>query len=226
MESGDSILSLSLGTAAEPSGLIWVKPRSSFWPMDGREPEATWAPYVTWENRFDVMGIDRFPVAHPLPAIVNRVSEIASDRQLNQRAIILLDISSVGPAPLRAFQSRGMYPAAIDLTNAGGESSTHAAQHVPLRDVIGAAQAVLQTARLRVASGLELAETLVSDLQAFDPKPIARNADLGGGRNADLVLALAVALWWGDRLTWDDDIQDRMTSADQRIDEPDITSGY
>ncbi len=48
--------------------------------------------------------------------------------------------------------------------------------------------------------------TLVSDLQAFDPKPVARNSDLRGGRNADLVLALAVALWWGDRLTWNDDV--------------------
>ncbi len=63
---------------------------------------------------------------------------------------------------------------------------------------------VLQTARLKVASELELAETLVADLTAFDPKPVARNMDLRGGRNADLVFALAVALWWGDQLTWGD----------------------
>ena len=56
---------------------------------------------------------------------------------------------------------------------------------------------------------MELAETLVSDLQAFDPKPIERNPDLRGGRNADLVLALAVALWWADDLTWNDDDTDR-----------------
>ncbi len=63
---------------------------------------------------------------------------------------------------------------------------------------------VLQTARLKVASGLDLAETLVADLTAFDSKPVARNMDLRGGRNADLVFALAVALWWGDGLTWGD----------------------
>ncbi len=45
---------------------------------------------------------------------------------------------------------------------------------------------------------------LVADLQAFDPKPVARNMDLRGGRNADLVFALAVAIWWGDDLTWGD----------------------
>jgi len=57
-----------------------------------------------------------------------------------------------------------------------------------------------------VAHALELAETLVSDLQAFDPKPIERNSNLRGGRNADLVLALAIALWRGDKLTWNDDV--------------------
>ncbi len=200
MESGDSIISLSLGTVAEPSGLVVVKPWSSLYPPDGRAPAAGVG------TQFDVIEIDRFPVGRPLPVIVNRVSEIASDRRLNQRAIILLDISSVGAAPLRAFQSRGMYPAAIDLTNAAAEGYVNDAQRAPLRDVIGTAQVVLQTARLTVAKGLDLAETLVSDLQAFNPKPIARNLDLRGGRNADLVLALAVALWWGDRLRWDDDM--------------------
>lgn len=67
---------------------------------------------------------------------------------------------------------------------------------MPLRDVIGAAQVVLQTGRLKVASVLNLADTLVTDLQAFDPKPVARGLDLSGGRNADLVFALAVALRW------------------------------
>ncbi len=56
---------------------------------------------------------------------------------------------------------------------------------------------------------MELAETLVSDLQAFDPKPIERNSNLRGGRNAGLVLALAITLWWGDKLTWNDDVERR-----------------
>ena len=200
MNSYDSIISLSLGTVAEPSGLVVVKPWSSKYPPAGRLPEAEVGTY------FDVVEIERFPAGRPLPAIINRISEIASDKRVSRESIILLDISSVGTAPLRAFQTRGMYPAAIDLTNANAEGYVNDAQCAPLRDVIGTAQVVLQTARLTVAKGLDLAETLVSDLQAFNPKPIARNPDLRGGRNADLVLALAVALWWGDRLRWDDDM--------------------
>lgn len=208
MNSYDSMISLSLGTAAEPSGLVVVKPWSSLYPPDGLAPGAGVG------NRFDVVWIQRFPVSHPLPAIINRVSEIFSLKQVSRESIILLDISSVGTAPLRAFQARGMYPAAIDLTNTGAEGFTNDAQQVPLRDVIGASQVVLETARLKVAGALEEATTLVSDLQAFDPKPIARNPDLRGGRNTDLVLALAVALWWGDRLTWDDDLLDQFEGDD------------
>ena len=56
------------------------------------------------------------------------------------------------------------------------------------------------------------------DLQAFDPKPIERNSNLRGGRNADLVLALAVALWWGDKLTWADDVgRRRYEPKDTRV---------
>jgi len=208
MNSYDSIISLSLGTVAEPSGLVVVKPWSSMYPPDGLAPGAGVG------NRFSVTWIERFPAGRPLPAILNRVSEVASDKRVSRESIILLDISSVGTAPLRAFQTRGMYPAAIDLTNAGAEGFSNDAQHAPLRDVIGAAQVVLETARLKVAGALDLATTLVADLQAFDPKPIARNPDLRGGRNTDLVLALAVALWWGDRLTWDDDMPDHHAADD------------
>jgi hypothetical protein len=99
-------------------------------------------------------------------------------------------------------------------------------QRVPLRDVVGAAQVILQTARLQVASGLDLASTLVTDLIGFDPKPVARGMDLRGGRNADLVLALAVALWWGDRFRWDDEMYDHQAAMYHEDYERNPVSGY
>ncbi len=146
------------------------------------------------------------PSGRPIPAIVARVFELVSDKRLAKKCTALLDISSTGLAPRRVFESRGLFPDPIDLTNTGSEEYTNGVKRVPLRDAIGAAQVLLQTNRLKVADALELAETRVSDLQAFDPKPIERNSDLRGGRNADLVVALAVALWWGDKLTWADDV--------------------
>ncbi len=208
MEVGHHVVSLSLGTVAEPSALAVVQPR----------PER--------ETHFDVTWLERFPAGRPILAMVNRVMEIVGDTRKVRDYTLLLDITSVGRAPLRVFEARGIFAGAIELTNAESEGYTNGVQRVPLRDVVGAAQVILQTARLQVASGLELAETLVTDLIGFDPKPVARDMDLRGGRNADLVLALAVALWWGDRFQWDDEMLDRY-AADMWADyEQNPVSGY
>ena len=200
MRSDHHIVSLSLGTIAEPSALVVVEPSTKVWhPKDGKRDRDS-------ENHFDVTWLERFPAGRAIPAVVARVCEVVSDNRLAKKCTVLLDITSTGLAPRRVFETRGLYPNPIDLTNTGAEEYTKGTQRVPLRDVIGAAQVLLQTDRLKVAHALELAETLLSDLQAFDPKPVERNSNLRGGRNADLVLALAVALWWGDKLTWNDDV--------------------
>ncbi len=199
MQSGRYIVSLSLGTVAEPSAVVVIEPRTEFW----RQPDQNRR--RDHENHFDAIWLERFPAGRPIPAVVARVSELMSGERLAKRGHLLLDISSTGAAPVRVFEGHGLWPDTFDLTNTGSNESSGGVRRVPLRDVVGAAQVVLQTNRLKVASALELASTLVGDLQSFDPKPIARGLDLRGGRNADLVLALAVALWWADDLTWGDD---------------------
>ena len=193
MQAGQHIVSLSLGTVAEPSAVAVIDPRTKFEKKDR-------------ENYFDVTWLQRFPAGHPIPAVVARVSELMSDKRLAKNCHLILDITSTGAAPLRVFESHGLYPEAkVELTNTGSKEHTGGVSRVPLRDVIGAAQVVQQTNRLRVAKDLELGSTLVGDLQSFDPKLATRNLDLRGGRNSDLVLALAVALWWADGLTWGED---------------------
>jgi hypothetical protein len=200
MQPGHHVVSLSLGTVAEPSAVVVVEPRTKVLEPNGKDGKRD------SENRFDVVWLERFPAGRPIPAIVARVTELVSDTRLAKKCTVLLDTTSTGAAPIRVFESRGLYPTSIDLTNSGSEERSGAVKRVPLRDVIGAAQVVLQTSRLKVASDLDLADTLVTDLQAFDPKPMARGLDLRGGRNSDLVFALAVALWWADDLTWADDV--------------------
>ncbi len=199
MKAGQHIVSLSLGGVAEPSAVVVIEPRTEF----GR-PEKQGKKRDS-ENHFDVIWLERFPAGRPIPAVVARVSELVSGERLATNCHLLLDITSLGAAPLRVFESRGLYPQPIELTNTGSEDRSGGVERVPLRDVVGAAQVVLQTNRLKVARALDLASTLVGDLQSFDPKPAARGLDLRGGRNSDLVLALAVALWWADDLTWGDD---------------------
>lgn len=198
MKAGHHIVSISLGGVAEPSGLAVVQPRTEFSEPDedGRRDS---------ENHFDVTWLERFPAGRPVPAIAARAHELMADKRLVKNCSLLLDITSTGAAPVKVFEGRGVYPKKFDLASAAAEEQAgHGPKKIPLRDVIGTAQVILQTGRLKVASGLELAGTLVTDLTAFDPKAVARTTDLRGGQNADLVLALAVALHWADRLTWGD----------------------
>ena len=200
MRAGHFIVSLSLGTVAEPSALVMVQPRTV-----RAKPRAEESSRSA-ENHFAVTWLERFPAGRAITAVVARACELISDKCLTDNYTLLLDITSTGDAPVKVFERRGIYPTAIDLTNAAAGEQPGSSKRVPQRDAIGAAQVVLQTARLEVASELDLAGTLLADLTAFYPKPVARNMDLRGGRNADLVFALATALWWGDRLTWDDDV--------------------
>ena len=199
MKAGQHIVSLSLGGVAEPSAVVVIDPRTKFGRREKQDRKRD------SENHFDVTHIERFPVGRPIPAIVARVSELVSDERLAKNCHLLLDITSTGAAPLRVFEGCGLYPTPIEITNTGSEEYSGGVRRVPLRDMIVTAQVVLQTGRLKVAEDLKLAATLLGDLLSFDAKPVACGLDLRGGRNSDLVLAVAMALWWGDNLTWGDD---------------------
>ena len=201
MQSGQHIVSLSLGTVAEPSAVAVVDPRTEFLKRDR-------------ENFFNVTHLDRFPAKFPITAIVARVEELMSNKRLAKNCHLLLDITSTGEAPVRVFESRGLNPKLFALTNAGLDERSGGVNRVPVLDVVGVAQIVVQTNRLKVASGLEHGPALVTDILSYDCKLAERKGDLRGGRNGDLVLALSVALWWADDLTWGEDNTDRVPPRD------------
>ncbi len=197
MKSGQHIISLSLGNAANPGALVVVDPRTEFERLQDEDGEWNWDK----ENYFEVKHTERFPAGHPVSAVATRISQIMSDKRLAKNCHLLLDVSLTGSSAVRAYERLGLHAKTVELTNSGlGESS----DRVPLRDVIGAAKFVQETDRLKVAKGLEHAAALVTDLLGYDPPPSANGLDLRGGRNSDLVHALAVALWWADDLTWGD----------------------
>ncbi len=212
MESGHHIISVSLGGPGKPSGLAVIEPRSEYWHPKGDESE------LDCENHFGVLWLERLAAGRPYPAIVARVREMAAARRLTRGCSLLIDITATGQSPLRLFEDQGLYPEPVEVTNATDAAYHNGIQQLPRRDMISAAQVALQSDRLKVSSELELAATLVTDLQAYDPTlagPAARS-----GQNDDLVIAVAVAVWWGERLQWNHEIADRMLPED---DDPDET---
>ncbi|HEY2909027.1 MAG TPA: hypothetical protein VGI99_02215 [Gemmataceae bacterium] len=74
---------------------------------------------------------------------------------------------------------------------------------VPKIDLVGAVQAALQTKRLEISGKLVLCETLTKELEMFRVKVTSdRNETFSAWRvrdHDDLVLALALAVWYGEK---------------------------
>jgi hypothetical protein len=94
----------------------------------------------------------------------------------------------------------------LPVTITAGEAVTvgEAGQvRVPKKELVGVLQVLLQTRRLRVAASLPDAATLVRELETFRVKiTAAANETFGAwreGQHDDLVLAVGLAAWMGER---------------------------
>jgi hypothetical protein len=101
------------------------------------------------------------------------------------------------------LEQRGLEPVAITIT-AGDQVTYDRGWRVPKRDLVGAVQVLLQTSRLKFAEQIPVIPALVQELLAFRVKidPLTAHDSYGAwreGAHDDLVLAVAVAVWWGQR---------------------------
>jgi hypothetical protein len=164
----------------------------------------------------------RYLQRHGPPSRIARVGKILGRilEDIEGDAIVLVDVTAVGmPAYYKIRQAtadavdewRPFSAAAVNVSGmAGGVSrSADNAHIVPRRDLISEAQTAFDLDRLRVADELPLAGTLRDELLAFRETKATRNPDsLEGWREGsadDLVLAVALGIWAGERWlpTWD-----------------------
>ena len=199
MEIGHHIISLDLGFADKPTALAAVKPKTDYNAPEGVRREV--------RNHFDVVHLERFEAGVGYPQIVARTKEITSDRERIDDFTLLANIATSGPAPLKLFNERLLYPQTFVVLNGSGEGWKGAAEGVSKRTMIGAAQVMLQAERLRIANGLDLGQALFDELLNFRMKPPRTDATVEAIRekpNDDLVFAVSLACWWSDRLVWNE----------------------
>jgi len=155
-----------------------------------------------------VRHLERFPLGTKYTDVVERVASLVRSHPLAQLpSVLLVDKTGVGAAVLDSFTHAGI--GAVALTLHGGSSVNRdpkrAGYRVPKRDLVGAAQVLLQSGRLKVASALPEAETLKRELLNFRVKVDPRTAHDSyehwrEGDHDDLVLAVAMACWF--RMFW------------------------
>jgi len=92
----------------------------------------------------------------------------------------------------------------VTITAGSAVTPTQGSIHVPRKELVSVMQVLLQTRRLKIAPALPDAQTLIAELANFQAKIIqAANDTLGPwreGAHDDLVLAVALAGWFAERV--------------------------
>jgi hypothetical protein len=147
--------------------------------------------------------LERFPLGTTDPAIVTRMERLLATPLLRGQASLVVVATGVGTAVIDLLSQANLSPVAVTIT--GGDKvhrDSKTRYSVPKRELVGCLQVLLQTGRLKIASGLPEVEVLVKELLNFQVKITASAHDTYGawreGAHDDLVLALALATWYGE----------------------------
>jgi hypothetical protein len=186
-------LGLDLGQVSDPSALVVLQSHD-------REPP----------RRYEGRYLSRWPLGTAYPDIARDTARVAGRvaQQPGVREVWLaVDATGVGlPVVdmLRRERMPGVKLVPVMITGGLTENKAGLTWHVPKRNLVGVTQTALQTGRLRVASALPEAAVLTEELRNFQMKiALDTGHDSYGawreGTHDDLVLALACALWCGER---------------------------
>lgn len=190
-------LGLDLGQAQEYTALAVVE----------RGEVATGQPREPPDVHYQLRHLERAALGTGYPAIVARVHELLTQPPLQGATLLAMDATGVGAPVVELLQRAGLSEKPYVVTLTAGDTVTHEGRHyrVPLRDLVSMLQVLLQTERLKIASALPEAPTLVRELLRFQTKvTLATSTDTltawREGPHDDLVLATGLACWAGEHL--------------------------
>ncbi len=139
------------------------------------------------------------------PDVATHVKTLLDTPPLKGKTQLVVDATGVGRPVVDMLIQQGLEPIAITITG-GDQVVFEKGWRVPKRDLVGCVQILLQTSRLKFAEQIPAVPALVQELLAFRVKidPLTAHDSYGAwreGAHDDLVLAVAVAAWWGQRYT-------------------------
>jgi hypothetical protein len=152
------------------------------------------------EEHFDVVHAERLPLGTSYPDVVAHVRDVLSRPPLRDRCHLVLDESGVGRAVGDMFTDAGLRAMRVAIT-AGVDAVKQDGLRwsVAKSLLISGVDAKLHSGELRFAAELGEAHALAEELKDF-----RRHLTSAGratyqartGKHDDLVLAVAIALWW------------------------------
>jgi len=137
--------------------------------------------------------------------VVNKVVDLLNRPEL-RGAMFVLDETGVGVAVADLFEARTLRPDKVTITGGIDATSNGHSHRVPKRDLASAVEVLLESRRLAIDEALPLAQVLTSELANFKVKVSPAGHDSYGAgtdwrenSHDDLVLAVALACWFGEQ---------------------------
>jgi hypothetical protein len=156
--------------------------------------------------RYAVRYLERFPIGTSYLEIFQRVEQFFIDPAL-KKGTLVVDQTGVGQPILDRLTESKLADRMVPLTitaSLQADQDGRDGWRVPKKDLVGQLQIVLQSRHLQIAESLPLASLLVKELENFrTPIGLKSSEDplvqWREGLNEDLVLAVAIGVWYGER---------------------------
>jgi hypothetical protein len=152
--------------------------------------------------RHDVRHLHRWELGTSYPGIIADLKEWFGAGPLNGSALVI-DATGVGRAVVDMIRESSIAAHVAPFSITAGLKEGTDPPTVPKKDLVASVATALQCRRLRFAEELPLRPTLERELETFRAKVTAdRNETFAAWRERDhddLVLALALAVWYGER---------------------------
>src|SRR5215217_5150775 len=196
------VLGCDLGQVQDPSAVVLVE-------QSGERGGYT----------YDVRDVQRLPLGTRYPAVVGHVRAAVAmllSPLPRPKVEVVIDRTGVGRGVGDLFAESDLGCPLTQVTITGADAVTRDADggwRTPKRDLASVVQVLLQTGRLRIAETLPMARELTKELTGFRVKTtltghqtFAAGEDWRSAPHDDLVLALALGVWWGEHrpARWED----------------------
>lgn len=158
------------------------------------------------EYHFAARHLQRWPLGTSYPDITAAVQKGLGRPEYQGRPVhLVVDQTGVGRAVVDWMRRQGIRLVAVTIT--GGDTTVQDEEtgdwRVPKRELAAVGQVLLQSGRLKIAERLPEAAILVNELLNFRVKISAAGNDTYSawreGIHDDLVLAVLLAAWYGNR---------------------------
>lgn len=195
-EPGDQFyLGLDLGQTQDFSALVGLRKRIRF-----EEGLAV--------ARYSTRGIKRWPLGTKYAAVAQDLAKIVAEPPL-KGCVCGLDRTGVGAGVLELIEvAKPAVQLRPVMITSGHQARVDAGVwYIPKLDLVAVLQLLLQSGRLEISESLPEAAVLQKELLSFRAKVTAAGNDTFGADESDwrsrpfddLVLALAIAAWFGER---------------------------